>query len=293
MKGIYSALLVPFDDNGKILEESLRTIVRYNIDVCHVDGLYVNGSSGESFLLSLEEKKLIFKIVQEEAQGKIHLMGQIGSLNFYESVELGKYIKTLGYDAASAVTPFYYNYNANDLKRYYDDLIAEIDMPFVIYYIPQLSKVNLDLKGLKQIMNNKKIIGIKYSSTDLFFLTLIRKEFKDKLIFFGWDECLQLAALLQVDGLIGSTYNVNGLMAKKLYESTKQGDIEEVNRLTTINTNFIQEVVKNGVFQTLKAIIEIKTGIDMGTCRKPLTAISQQHKEVAHKIIKTYLKTQK
>ena len=46
MKGIYSALLVSFDEKGNINEKGLREIIRHNIDVCKVDGLYVGGSTG-------------------------------------------------------------------------------------------------------------------------------------------------------------------------------------------------------------------------------------------------------
>ncbi len=57
MKGLYSALLVPFDKEGNILESGLRQIVRQNIDVQGIDGLYINGSSGENFLINTEQKK--------------------------------------------------------------------------------------------------------------------------------------------------------------------------------------------------------------------------------------------
>ena len=43
LKGLYSALLVAFDENGNINEKGLRQIVRHNIDVCKMDGLYVGG----------------------------------------------------------------------------------------------------------------------------------------------------------------------------------------------------------------------------------------------------------
>ncbi len=49
MKGIFSALLVPFDENGTIKEQGLREMIRQNIDKQKVDGLYVNGSSGGKF----------------------------------------------------------------------------------------------------------------------------------------------------------------------------------------------------------------------------------------------------
>ena len=47
LKGLFSALLVSFDEQGNINEKGLRQIIRYNIDVNHMDGLYVGGSTGE------------------------------------------------------------------------------------------------------------------------------------------------------------------------------------------------------------------------------------------------------
>lgn len=66
MNGLYSALLVPFDEKGNILESGLRQIIRQNIDKQQVDGLYVNGSSGENFLMNTDQKKKVFEIVKDE-----------------------------------------------------------------------------------------------------------------------------------------------------------------------------------------------------------------------------------
>ena len=60
MKGIFSALLMSFDENGNINERGLREIVRHNIDEMKVDGLYVGGSTGENFMLSTQEKRKVF-----------------------------------------------------------------------------------------------------------------------------------------------------------------------------------------------------------------------------------------
>ena len=111
LKGIYSALLVAFDENGNINEKGLRQIIRHNIDVNKVDGLYVGGSTGENFMLSTEEKKRIFEIAKDEAKEEIRLIAQVGSINLKESVELAKFTTDLGYDAISAVTPFYYKFS--------------------------------------------------------------------------------------------------------------------------------------------------------------------------------------
>ena len=46
LKGIYSALLVSFNEDGSVNEKGTRQIVRHNIDKMKVDGLYVGGSTG-------------------------------------------------------------------------------------------------------------------------------------------------------------------------------------------------------------------------------------------------------
>ncbi len=111
LKGIFSALLVSFNEDGTINEKGLRQIIRHNIDKMKVDGLYVGGSTGENFMLSTEEKKEIFRIAKDEAKDQIALIAQVGSVNLKEAVELGKYATELGYDCLSAVTPFYYKFS--------------------------------------------------------------------------------------------------------------------------------------------------------------------------------------
>src|SRR5699024_12491145 len=125
MQVLYSALLIPFDENGNIIEKGLREIVRQNIDVQGVDGLYVNGSSGENFMMSTDQKKEVFDIVANEVNGEIKLIAQIGSINLDEAIELGKYATELGYDALSAVTPFYYKFSLDEIKYYSVKFIKE------------------------------------------------------------------------------------------------------------------------------------------------------------------------
>ena len=53
-KGIFTALLTPFDKNDQINEKALEQLVRHNLKL-GVKGFYVCGSTGEAFLLNTEE----------------------------------------------------------------------------------------------------------------------------------------------------------------------------------------------------------------------------------------------
>ncbi len=269
MKGIYSALLVSFDENGNVNEKGLREIIRHNIDVCKVDGLYVGGSTGENFMLSTDEKKLIFKIAKDEVKDSVNLIAQVGSVNLKEAVELAKYATELGYNCLSAVTPFYYKFDFEEIKSYYNTIINSVDNKMIIYSIPFLTGVNMSLTQFGELFENEKIIGVKFTAADFYLLERMRKTYPDKLIFAGFDEMMLPATVLGVDGAIGSTFNVNGLRAKRLFEAAKKGDIKTALELQHITNDFITDVLANGLYQTLKGLLT-EQGIDAGYCREPL-----------------------
>lgn len=287
MKGIYSALLVSFDENGNINEKGLRQIVRHNIDVCKVDGLYVGGSTGENFMLSTEEKKRIFEIAKDEAQNDVKLIAQVGSVNLSEAVELAKFATDLGYDCLSAVTPFYYKFDFSEIKNYYETIINSVDNNMIIYSIPFLTGVNMSLEQFAELFENDKIIGVKFTAADFYLLERMRKEFPDKLIYAGFDEMLLPATVLGVDGAIGSTFNINGARAKKIFNLAKEGNVKEALEIQHITNDFITDVLSNGLYQTLKLILT-EQGVDAGYCKQPMKLSTQEMKDNASKINKKY-----
>ena len=287
MKGIYSALLVSFDENGNINEKGLRQIVRHNIDVCKVDGLYVGGSTGENFMLSTEEKKRVFEIAKDEAQNDVKLIAQVGSVNLSEAVELAKFATDLGYDCLSAVTPFYYKFDFSEIKNYYETIINSVDNNMIIYSIPFLTGVNMSLEQFAELFENDKIIGVKFTAADFYLLERMRKEFTDKLIYAGFDEMLLPATVLGVDGAIGSTFNINGARAKKIFNLAKEGNVKEALEIQHITNDFITDVLSNGLYQTLKLILT-EQGVDAGYCKQPMKLSTQEMKDNASKINKKY-----
>ena len=284
--GIYSALLTSFDKNGDINEKGIRQLVRHNIDVCKVDGLYVGGSTGENFLLSTAEKEKIFKIVKDEAKDQCQLIAQVGSLNIKESVELAKLATDLGYDSLSAVTPFYYKFSFNEIKDYYNTITKDVDNQMVVYFIPFLTGVNISVDQFKELFENEKITGVKFSAGDFYLLERFRKAFPDKVLFAGFDEMMLPATVLGVDGAIGSTFNLNGVRAREIFESARSGNIAKALEVQHVTNDFISDVLANGLYGTLKIGLQ-EAGVEAGYCRKPMGDYSDEMiaraKEIYHK----------
>ncbi|WP_085993125.1 N-acetylneuraminate lyase [Oceanobacillus senegalensis] len=288
MKGIYSALMCSFDEQGNVNEKGLREIVRYNIDVSKVDGLYVNGSTGENFMISTEQKKQIFEIVKDEAGDAVKLIAQIGSLNMEEAVELAQFATDVGYDAISAVTPFYYKFDFEEIKDYYFTILENVDNDLIIYSIPALTGVNMSLDQFGELFEHDKVIGVKFTAPDFFLLERLRHAYPDKLIYSGFDEMLLSASVLKVDGAIGSTFNVNGVRARQIMELAQKGQIDEAREIQKVTNDLISAILDNGLYQTIKEILKYK-GVSAGVCRKPMKTLDEDGVARAKQITKKYL----
>lgn len=288
MKGIYSALMVPYNEDGSINEKGLREIIRHNIDKMKIDGLYVGGSTGENFMISTDEKKRIFEIAIDEAKDSVHLIAQVGSINLYEAVELGKYATKLGYKCLSAVTPFYYKFDFSEIKNYYETIVRETGNNMVVYSIPFLTGVNINVSQFAELFENEKIIGVKFTAGDFYLLERMRKAFPDKLIFSGFDEMLLPAAVMGIDGAIGSTFNINGPRAKEILNLVKAGKIEEALKVQNVTNDLIEGILSNGLYQTIKEIMKLQ-GVNAGYCRKPMKRIDDKQVAFAKELYTKYL----
>ena len=78
------------------------------------------------------------------------------------------------------------------------------------------------MDNFAKLFENEKIIGVKYTNADFYLLERLRERFPDKLILSGFDEMLLPALALDVDGAIGSTFNINAKRQKLRSQLLKQ-----------------------------------------------------------------------
>ncbi|MFL2028890.1 N-acetylneuraminate lyase [Loigolactobacillus zhaoyuanensis] len=289
MKKLYSALMTAFNEDDTINESGIREMVRYNIDHNHIDGLYVGGSTGESFMLSTAERKQAYKIAYDETAGKADLIAQVGSVNLKEAKELAKYAVELGYKTISAVPPFYYHFTFEQIKDYYDQILAGLDVQLIIYSIPALSGVTLSLAEFAKLFENPKIIGVKYTNNDFLLLQRLRSAFPDKKIYFGTDEMLISALPLGIDGAIGSTFNLNAARAKAEIASYEAGDMKKVFELQDVSNKFILALIDNDIYPSLKLVFE-EMGVHAGYSKAPMSKPTAEMRAGAKKIYEQYIK---
>ncbi len=207
LKGIFPALLTPFDSQGKIEYSSLRKLIDLNIKK-GVTGFYVNGSTSEVFLLDCDERLKLMETVAEHVNGRVRLIAHVGAISTDQAVMLAKHACALGIDAISSVAPFYYNFSMDEITRYYLDIAGASTVPVLVYNIPAFSGVNMTFESLARLLQDPRILGIKHTSSDFYLLERIKHCFPDRLVYNGYDEMFLSGLIAGADGAIGSTFNV-------------------------------------------------------------------------------------
>lgn len=276
-RGIYPALLTPFDSEYRINEKALRQLVRLNLDK-GVQGFYVCGSTAEAFMLSVEDRKKILDIVTDENAGKAKIIAHVGAISQLQATDLARHAQAAGADMISSICPFYYGFPFKDLKAFYYDLADSVDLPVLVYYFPANSGVKFTLDMVEEFLCDERFAGVKFTNNDFFMLQQIKAHYPKAAVFNGYDEMFLCGISMGADGGVGSTYN---FMAEKylgIMEAFRNGNITAAQKLQFEANAILAKLIKYGVMPAEKAILEMM-GIPMGNCLKPFAEVSEEAKK--------------
>ena len=282
-EGIYPALLTPFTKSGAINADALKALIEWNIKK-GVAGFYVGGSTAEAFLLTEEERNSVYKIASEAAEGRVKLIAHVGAISTEQAIRFGKVAKSLGYDAISAIAPFYYKISFEQIKKHYFDIVNAVEMPMIIYNFPNFSGVNLSVEQISQFFSDDRIIGLKHTSSDFFALEQFKTNFPGKILFNGFDEMLLCGLIVGADGGIGSTYN---FMAEKfiaMQSFYNQNHFHEALKEQKEANRIIKVLCKVGVMEGEKGVLN-QLGFDFGCARAPFSELTADQKKFLKKEI--------
>ncbi|MCD7722963.1 MAG: N-acetylneuraminate lyase [Clostridiales bacterium] len=281
-KGILSALLTPFGKDMQVDAAGVKQLVDFNI-ANGIDGFYVGGSTGEGLLLTNDERKDLFKYAIEANAGRKTMIAHVGAISTAAAIDMAKCAEELGYDAISAVAPFYYKFPLEAIMGYYNDIANSTSLPMIIYNFPASSGFTLSKDIANKLFSNEKFIGIKHTSMDMFALEQFKTLEREILVYNGFDEMMLSGLAMGADGAIGSTYNFMGKKFKQIYNDFNAGNIEKAQQGQKEANEIIAEIIKYGVFQCEKALLG-EMGVSVGECRAPFLPLGDDGKAAMKKI---------
>jgi 4-hydroxy-2-oxoglutarate aldolase len=169
LHGIFPPITTPFNSDGEVW----KVKVQFNIEKWNHTGLagyVVCGSTGESVMLTTEEKILLWELVAQHATPEKILIAGTGMESVRETVALTNRAADMGYKAAMVRTPHYYKNlinNAAAQMLYFRTVADQTKIPIFIYNWPQVTGVDIPAEAVVELSHHPNIIAIKESSGNL------------------------------------------------------------------------------------------------------------------------------
>lgn len=157
-----SAALAPLGRSGNIDDALTKEYLKFLADG-GVDGVLVNGSTGEFSSFSVAERKQNLEVFLRH-KGSLSTMCQVGCPNQAEAIELLKHAQGAGADEALLLPPFYFNQPSTDgLVAFLEPILDAAEIPVFLYNIPQLSEVQITAELVQKLGGHSRFAGIKDS----------------------------------------------------------------------------------------------------------------------------------
>ena len=276
-KGVIPAVLSVFDKDENLDEQGTREFIRHLLSY-DIGGLYVTGSTGETWLMTAEERMRQVEITMEEVGDKVPVVVHVGAMSTREAIKLVKHAEQLGAAGVSSVPPFYFKYNPDQIYNYYKDVAEATSLPMIVYNIPLAGMMTVDqIIRLSEIENVK---GVKYTGTALFEVTQIKDGCKPGFqVYGGCDELGSSNIGLGVDGVIGSFYNVIPDLYSKIWAAVKASDIPEATKLQRKAVHVIFAGIRSGSMMACMKVWLRAAGISAGWSRRPFSNFTAEEEQ--------------
>ena len=265
MAGAYSALYTPFKKDGSLNEEMIEKVINYGLSR-GLNGFYLTGSTGEGFLLSMEERKRVYARAVKAANGRAKLIAHVGCMATDDAVELAKYAAKVGIDWVSSVAPVYFGQCFEAAYDHYKRISSATDLPFMIYslgadIIPDRDARFFDLKNVK---------GMKYTNYKYWTVQGLRNRLSKEAIFFAGADEQVLSGLVTgiFSGCIGSSQNIIPAHFAQICKLAGENKFAEAAKFQAEAVRFVEQLVAKPNGSWHKSMMKY-IGLDCGEGRAP------------------------
>jgi 4-hydroxy-tetrahydrodipicolinate synthase len=201
-EGVFTALITPFNKEGKVDEKALRKLVDFQVEQ-GIDGLVPVGTTGESPTLDPAEAEQVIRIVVEQASGRVPVIAGTGS-----------------------------NCTDKGFHRHFTAIADAVDLPMVVYNIPGRTGKNIENPVMLKLARHRNIVAVKEASGSIAqMMDLISKKPQDFTVLSGDDNLTFPLMALGGKGVVSVASNLVPQRMKALTQAALQGRWDEARRL--------------------------------------------------------------
>lgn len=278
-RGIIPPIVTPLTDAEELDEAALRRLIG-RCRAHGVDGIFVNGTSGEAMRVTDTVWEMATRVALEYARPDFHVFcGAIDS-STARTVEKLKKIEEMGGSLAVCTAPFYIkNFGQDEIIRHFETLCRSASLKLAIYNIPNTTHVNILPQTIAQLAENEKIVVCKDSTGNLSQLQelLALTETLDIAVLNGAEDLCAQAMLAGCDGCIPGLAGFFPEVYLEIYRAVVRGDAAGAIKLQK-KANRLRKVIFAGPcwVSVMKYLLEV---LQLGGRKvsEPLPPMSEVH----------------
>ena len=275
-KGTGVAMVTPFSKDKSIDYKGLENLIEYLIDG-GVEFLVSMGTTGESAVLSTDEKLDIVAFSKSKINGRLPFVVGIGGNNTTAVVDQINTTDFTGIDAILSVSPAYNKPTQEGIYQHFKAISEACPVSIILYNVPGRTSSNMSAETTLRLANDfENIVAIKEASGDMEqIMHILRDKPKGFNVLSGDDALTLPMVLMGAVGVISVQAMAKPNEFSEMVRQGLKGNLEKARALHYPQLEIIDNLFVEGNPAGIKACLKIK-GVCDDYVRLPLVGISRE-----------------
>jgi len=298
-RGINAYPITPLNPDLSVDYTSFRSLIRYLLD-SGVAGLSLNTHTAEGEFLTIEERKQLLLIAQEETKGRVPVGSGVFGRSIEEATELAQIWEKMGADFIMITSPNLYLWDARDNPKdgiiYHKAVARSVNRPCIfhqVYNTQDEYPTDALLKIFREIDN---LVGVKLANGfDTSWLKLeadmeaLRGVGRDNVGLFTGTISM-MTFLWGCDGAFTGYCNIDGTGLVDLWNAVQRGDLEAARKLHFGRIRPIEKIVyvrpAGDLMPRYREVTRLCGRIPCSSGRPPKAPLSEEEKRRLYDAVK-------
>ena len=265
---LLTAMVTPYTPEGAVDYEHAGRLAAHLVRIGN-DGVVVTGTTGESPLLSDEEKHGLWEATKQELGASGTVVAGAGTNDTHHSVKLAKLAERAGADAVLAVAPYYLKPPQEGIYQHFRAIAESTSLPVIIYNVPGRVGVNITVETILRCADVPNIVGNKEANGDLASTAAVMEARPDFKIWSGNDNDNFHLWCMGAWGAISVTSHVVASQQKEMLGHIRCGRLEEAAEIHRKLCRVTDACFLNGSPSTIRYVLR-QLGCAIGEPRLPV-----------------------
>ncbi len=287
LKGTGVALVTPFKKDKSVDFAALENLIDIQI-AGGLDYIVTLGTTGESVVLSDQEKVEVFNCTVNKVNGRVPIVIGIGGNNTSKVIEDFKKFDLTKVVAILSVTPYYNKPSQEGLYQHYIALADAAPKPILLYNVPGRTGRNMTAATTLRLASHPNIAGIKEAGPEMAqTIDILKDRPSDFLVVSGDDEIVMAQIACGMDGVISVAANAFPKPFSDMIRYCMAGDFSMAKRLNDLMVEGYTYMYEENNPSGIKAFLA-EQGVIENEFRLPLVPVSTGLQKKIHDYLQKY-----